>query len=90
MNACGILSVPTHAVFFTNGRSSVTERDYRLARVLRHRDPHLLKEKLHLVCIGMRKVEEQNLLALVLDEMDAIIHCGPRMVFPVLLCVPCG
>jgi hypothetical protein len=32
------------------------------------------------VCIGMRKVEEQNLLALVLDEMDTIIHCGHRMV----------
>src|ERR1039457_6788094 len=24
MNACGMLSVPTHAVFFTNGRSSVS------------------------------------------------------------------
>src|ERR1700694_1835425 len=38
----------------------------------------------------MRKVEQQNLLALVLHESYATIHCGPPMVFPVLLCVPCG
>ena len=43
-------------------------------RVLRHRDPHILKQKLHLVGVGVRKVQQQNLLALVLDESYAIIH----------------
>src|SRR5260370_8323383 len=27
---------------------------------------------------GVRKVQQQNVLALVLDEMDTIIHCGAR------------
>jgi hypothetical protein len=50
----------------------------------------MLKQKLHLMCIGVRKVQQQNLLALMLDELDTIIHCGPRIVFPVFLCVTGG
>src|SRR5208337_290686 len=49
-----------------------------LMPVLRHHDPHILKQKLHLVRIGARIVQQQNLLALVLDEMDTIVHCGFR------------
>src|SRR5260370_4474543 len=62
--------------------------------MLSHRDPHLLKQKLHLMRTGERKVQQQNLLALVLDEMDAIIHCGSRGSLcggsPAVLCAPCG
>jgi hypothetical protein len=42
------------------------------------------------MCIGVRKVQQQYLFALMLDEMDTIIHCGHRIVFPVVLCVLCG
>jgi hypothetical protein len=54
--------------------------------VPRHGDPHILKQKLHLVRISVRKIQQQNPLALVLDESYAIIHCGLRLVFPVFLC----
>src|ERR1035441_6096617 len=68
------------------GTGKIGERDERFPRVLRHRDPHILQQKLHLVGIGMRKVQQQNLLALMLDESYAIIHSGRRIVFPVFLC----
>ena len=55
---------------------------------------YVLKQKLHLMCTGVRKVQQQDLLALVLDEMDAIIHCGSRGSLcgssPVVLSAPRG
>ena len=42
-------------------------------------DSHKFQQELHLVNIGTRKIQQQNLLAAVLYEMDTIVH---RFRFP--------
>ena len=66
----------------------VGERDHRFVRVLRHGDSHVLEQKLHLVGAGVRKIQQQNLLALVLDKSNAIVHREPQLVFPVVSVSP--
>jgi len=56
------------------GAGKVGERDNGFVPMLGDRGPHKLEQELHLLGIGMREVKQQNLLAVVLNEMYAIVH----------------
>ena len=59
------------------GAAVICQRKERFAAVLRHRDPQVLEEKQHLLGGRLREIDQQDLLAFVLDEVDAVIHRKP-------------
>src|SRR6266852_809120 len=56
------------------GTSKVGQDEHRLTRMFCNDDLNIFEQEQHLLSRNLRSVDQQDLLALMLDEVDAVVH----------------